>query len=562
VRAIIAIGLQAAPGTSTTGISLAEKLQIFKKCFDSCRREGFEIVLIGTGTSAGVEKIRKVAPGIPLWGVWGDLDRQRGECGIGLKMLEHAEQVRADWIIKVAGDTFHPTPGWAEALVCSGERAGAELVSCAHSRPDWVSTQVFAVKTAFMRKTWPPMNADYQRIGIEAQWGERVTAECILQNAEVRTKWVQPPAKLLHVDGCDNWVPTDPAITYLHAHCLASTAAWLPVDLSVKPDLKAKVSIVVPCRNEVQTNPHRGGVPLLSDTFASIQETSPADNLPECILVDDGSDKPLPSCPYKGSFRTIRLPSPGGVDPARNIGIAACGTAAHGCDVIGVLDGHMRVMTQTGEPCVNGIQKLAAVALERKALVVARCGHLEMPQHADPGNLCGAVFMPLTDPKSQLAISWRSQYPPDGVRCVNAVLGASYFAPREIWRKLQGFVNSCQVWGFSEEGLSLKAAFMDVPIYYCGDVTMLHWFRMTGPHPWPVDDFWRWINRARVLRVTFEEETFRNFWLPRCKGNSSWNPRYDAMIEDPSLAAEAAKFRAVKVRKDANILREIFKVNA
>ena len=325
----------------------------------------------------------------------------------------------------------------------------------------------------------------------------------------------------------------------------------------MKPDLKAKVSIVVPVRNEVQLNPNRQNAPLLSDTFASIQETSPADNLPEVLMVDDGSDKPLPACPYKGVFHTIRLPTVGGVDPARNRGIQV----ATG-DVIGVLDGHMRVETQKQEPCVNGIQKLAAVALERNALVVARCAHLEMPHHVDPGNLCGAVFMPLTDPKSQLAISWRSQYPPDGVRRVNAVLGASYFAPREIWRKLQGFVNSCQVWGFSEEGISLKAAFLDVPIYYCGDATISHWFRMKGPHPWPVDDFWRWINRARVLRVAFEEDTFRNFWLPRCKGNSSWNPRYDPMIEDPGLAAEAEKFRAVKVRKDADILREIFKVNA
>ena len=119
-----------------------------------------------------------------------------------------------------------------------GERAGAELVSCAHSRPDWVTTQVFAVKTSFMRRTWPPLNADYQRIGIEAQWGERIAA------AGLTGKWHQPPAKMLHADGCDNWAPADPAITYLHAHTLASTAPWAPADTSVKPDLKARISIV------------------------------------------------------------------------------------------------------------------------------------------------------------------------------------------------------------------------------------------------------------------------------------------------------------------------------
>ena len=76
-------------------------------------------------------------------------------------------------------------------------------------------------------------------------------------------------------------------------------------------------------------------------------------------MVDDGSDKPLPPTPYKGIFHTIRLPKAGGVDPARNIGL----WAAQG-DVIGVLDGHMRVETQKGEACRFEFQKLAAVALD------------------------------------------------------------------------------------------------------------------------------------------------------------------------------------------------------
>ena len=95
LNAILFIGLHAAPGTSTTGISLAEKLQILKKRYDACKTEGLEICIIGTGNRAGIEEVRKAFPGIPLWLVEGEFDRQRGECAIGLRALEHAEQRKA-----------------------------------------------------------------------------------------------------------------------------------------------------------------------------------------------------------------------------------------------------------------------------------------------------------------------------------------------------------------------------------------------------------------------------------------------------------------------------------
>lgn len=550
MKAAIYIVLNTKPGTSTTAIPLAEKLDILKKCYDSCRHEGLSVALVAGGDAAGVEQVRAAIPNTPLHGVWGEFDRQRGECALGLRILEEAERSGVEWIVKIAGDTYHPAPGWATKTIEAGIAAGADLVATMHHRSDWVTTQCYAVRPEFMRRTFPPMDADYGRIGIEAQWGERIAA------AGLDTKWLKLAPVSLAVDGCENLVPAAPELTYLHAHCAASAAAWKKIDSSVVPDLKLKISIVIPARNEVQVNPYRGNVPLLTDTFNSIRDTSPADNLPECVLVDDGSNEALPAHGYAGPIRVIRNETSLGVDPSRNIGIQA----ATG-DVIGVIDGHMRVETQEGAACQYGLQKLATLARDRQAIVVARCAHLELPAHRGPP-MCGGVLLPLPAPRSPLAMGWGEYYPPDGVRRVNGLFGASYFAPREIWRRLQYFVNDCRCWGYSEEGLSIKAAFCDVPIFYCGDVTLSHWFRSNGPHVFGISNYEKFLNRVKVLKVIFSEKAFTEVWLPRCRastGEGLWQPGWDAELQRPALLEEHARFQAVKVKTDAEILRDIFK---
>jgi glycosyltransferase involved in cell wall biosynthesis len=551
MRTIIYIGLHASPGTSTTSITLAEKLQLLQKCYNSCKAEGAEVVIVAAATSsAPVEEVRKAVPNIPLHGVWGEFDRQRGEQAIGARILAEALTSKADWIIKVAGDTFHPTPGWVDRLIDLAKSHNVDLVATAHHRPDWVNTQVYTVRPSFLQKTWPGADSDWARIGIEAHWGERIA------NMGLLAKWYAPPSRPFDADGCQNYVPVDEGITYMHAHCMATASAWKATDTRIKPDLSIKVSIVIPARNEVQTNPNRGNVPLLSDTFTSIAETSAGAPMPECILIDDASDKTLPPCPYPGVLRTIRHSTVAGVDPSRNEGIRV----ATG-DVVGILDGHMRVETQQRVTCDLGIQRLATLAMQKQALVVARCAHLDLPaNHNDPGNLCGAVLMPLTHPDTQLSIAWRSQWPPDGIRKINGVLGASYFAPKAIWEKMQYFVESCVGWGFSEEGISLKCAFMDIPIYYCGDVTISHWFRPAGPHPYPVMDYEKWINRARVLKVAFGKECFESEWLPRCKRNYTWQEAYNNLLLHPKLLEEVDRFHAVRVKTDAQVMDEVFHI--
>jgi len=555
-RYIICIGFYAGDGTSTLETPLAEKLDILKLCYESCRREGAPIAIVASGTSAGVEAVRKVIPGIPLYGIYENVaGKQRGEQAIVFKMLEAATAAGAAWIVKVAGDTFHPMPGWSARMMERGDQWGPvnspRFIATAHSRPDWINTQVFAVRCDVLKATWPPPDADWERIGIEAQWGERIAA------AGLKDKWFTLPSSELGADGCSNWVPTEEGLQYFHAHCMASTKSWKMGGYEIEPDPTIKCSVVIPARNEVGLDMQ--GRQLLPQTIVSIGETSAGFDMPECIVVDDCSDKPLHPWPDYKNLRVIRNPQSFGVDPSRNIGIAA----ATG-DGIAVIDGHSRVETQEATPCMAGIQRAMTLAMQRNAMVVTRCAHLELPGHNGPP-LCGGVFIPLVTAESQLAAGWNSFTPAEGVRRINGMLGACYFAPRWVWEKTQGFVDHCRIWGYSEEGLALKLAFLNIPILFYGDVTIAHWFRREGPHPFFVDAWHKFLNRAKVLRVVFDDDTFWNFWVPRMKACNShevtpWGPKWEEALNDPHLVAEAQRFRVRKVRTDAEILSEIFKV--
>lgn len=316
-----------------------------------------------------------------------------------------------------------------------------------------------------------------------------------------------------------------------------------------------KLGIVVPCRNEVTTD--RQGRYLLRETFRSVAETSEEYDRPDLWLIDDASDKPLPAL-GDDAVRVVRNKAQLGVDGSRNLGAKLAFDA--GAEVVGILDGHMRVETHnTRQPILGGVQRLAQLAVETGGIVVARCGHIEIDIPHDHYPLCGGEFVRITNPRQSLGMAWKHIDPPRGVHRINGLLGASYFFPRAVWERLGGFVDCCRVWGFSEEGVALKAAFLDIPIHVCCDVTLTHWFRPTGPHPYVVDGYQKWCNRARVLAVAFEPDTFERFWLPRLKA-ADWNERYLADLRAPEVAAEGAEFRRRKVRTDAEVLRELFGV--
>ena len=530
------------------------RLDVFAKSVESARASGADyIAVFCTGDDTAV---RARARGIPVVSL-PQAGLQQGEAAIVWAAVEYARRIGQAWIVKAAGDTFHPSPGWAARLVELAKAQGAGLVATHHHQPERVNTQVFAGTIQMLRRTVPrPWDPRLSRIGLEPAWGASIIARGL------QGQWHAPAGKEIRDAHCVNFAPAEPGITYFHAHSAGSAADWrLAGQLApVLPD--PSLSIVIPCRNEVTVG--LDGKPLLSETIYSIAATSAGHAPPEVIIVDDGSDQELPIVRPDGlPLRVLRNPSPLGVDPARNIGAAA----ATG-DVIGILDGHMKVETQEGEAIPGGLQRLARLAVELDAIVVGRCAHLELKgqRKNDDYPLCGANFVRITNDKHLVGVGWNHVNPPRGIVRVPAMLGASYFFPRHIWELLGGFVDACKCWGFSEEGMSLKAAFMDVPIYCDCDVTVSHWFRSTGPHPFVVDGFQKWINAGKILKATFEPDTFENFWLPRVKmipgflGN--WGVRHESELAEDILWHEGQRFRARKRRTDEYVLKEFFGVEA
>ncbi len=538
---LIAIGVYAAPGTSTVSTPLAEKMDILRQVYEACRHEGQPVAFFATGDP---EAVRAVLPGIPLHGVYGVSGRQHGETAIVAKMALEAKRMRLPWVMKIAGDCFFTRPGWAAAWLAGVLEHKALLAACKHHRPDWITTQCFLANTDFLLATWPPADSDFNRIGVEAHWGEAVA------KAAPAGAWWRVPHKMHAADGCSNCVPADAAMTYEHAHSKASAAGWKVTVPTIEPDKSLKISIIMPARNEDQKD--RQGNYLLEKTIQSIEATSEGFEAPEIIIVDDGSTRPLPLAKYRGNLRVIRNPLSLGVDPSRNIGLhAATG------DVSGVIDAHQYIQDQQGVPDPGAIQRAATVAMQREALVVANCVHLELTPAPGPV-LTGASFVPLNDPKTQLAIGWNMYTPHEGIRPVNAILGACYFASNPMWARLQYFVNDCRCWGYSEEGLSLKAHFMGVPILHYGGAFFSHWFRPTGPHPYAVDGWHKILNRAKVLKVTFGEKAYKEVWEPRIKGHPTWQPKWEELLGAHSLLCEAARFQAVKTVSDEQVLKEVF----
>jgi len=490
--------------------------------------------------------------GLPIVEAGDFSDLQQGEAAIGSASLRVAEAMGADWLVKVAGDTFHPAPGWAEALAAEAAAQGADLLSTEHHFPDRVNTQVFCVRPAFMRATWPgPQDPELARVGIEPAWGRRI------RERGLADRWHAPPAVRRQEGNCVNFAPRDPRTTYDHSHTWAAAAQWAVLGEAAPPP-NADLSIVIPARNETQTD-HEGRR-LLVRTIESIAETSRDFAMPETIIVDDCSEHELPIVRPDGlPLRLFRNARPLGVDPSRNVG----GAAATG-NVIGILDAHCVVQTQEGVAIPGGLQRLASEALSRNAIVVGRCAHLELTgtRSNDKDPLVGGVFTRITRDDEGIGMDWyHVPAPAAGVRRINGLLGACYFIPRTLWDRLGGFIDCLVGWGYSEEGLALKAAFLDIPIFGLADVTISHWFRSEGPFPFPLDGFQKYMNGVRVMKTCFEPETWEGFWRPRPKRFNVWvwGKRHEETINnDPALEREGHRFRATKVKTDAQIMQELF----
>ena len=145
----------------------------------------------------------------------------------------------------------------------------------------------------------------------------------------------------------------------------------------------------------------------------------------------------------------------------------------------------------------------------------------------------------------------------DGIKQITALLGACYFYTRDDWNKLGGYMESLITWGYSEECLGVKAAFMGIPILACGAVRINHWFQPKGPHPYPLNDWMKYSNRARVCRALFSERAYNEVWLPRLK-LYQWGDDWEEAMKERHLLLEAAHFQAQKIHSDSHVFKTIF----
>jgi len=545
MKAILAIGYYSGADTA--------KRMILDRCLESAAVAGIDPpMLFVTG-----KQMQGLPDGVPHVWVGDYQDKQQGEAAIGASILRYAEAGGTDWIVKVAGDTFHPAPGWAAQLIGLATEKDADLVATRHHYERRVNTQVYAVRPAFLRATWPgPQSPRLKENGIEPGWGANIAA------AGLSARWHAPKAVMIRTPGCENFSPLEFGIRYDHAHVWVQAKGW-KIDGAQEPDKDIKVSVVMPARDETGTD-HEGRQ-LLPMTLASIADTSRDFGMPETIIVDDGSKSALPlEAPADLPLRLFRNPFPLGVDPSRNIGAAAAGG-----DCIAIFDAHCKIQTQEGVAIPGGIQRLATEAVTRNAIIVGRCAHWELTetQKDDTAPMIGANFtkLPGAAPTATLGMEWNYCKPAAGIHAINGMLGASYFFPRHIWDRLGGFVDACRFWGYSEEGMALKAAYLGIPIFGCGDVTISHWFRSTGPFPFPIDGFEKYMNSVRVMQVCFEPDLFESFFLPRARvyqvGGQPlwvWGPRHEAVLTDEALIKEGLRFRAKKIKTDAQVCKELF----
>jgi hypothetical protein len=386
------------------------------------------------------------------------------------------------------------------------------------------------------------------------------------------------------------------------AQTIATMKAMAGLPLTPAPEVSTiprmetnpRLAIVIPARNE--NYPLKVGDRIVAQdalllTIASIAETSKGfEDRCRIYVIDEASDKPVDvklcaaaAAPIR--LRVIRNFKPLGVHRAQNQGINLA--FAEGAEVAGHIDAHMTCAKADGTPIMGGYQKLARECIERKAIIVGRCGALNEENNGQA--LCGGDFCKIIDalrtpeaglPYDPLRMAFFNgkddsrSAGPDATNRVNGTLGGNVFYRREDWERLGGYLECAREWGYCEEAMGLKAAFLDIPIYCVGSVMIRHWFRRKGPAPYVVNWYQKFANRVRAVAVTFSEEMIRNFWIPRFKaaahpthapwdtGGAEGHVGFEAECFTPEVTRERNTFRAKIVKTDAQVLKELFGVDA
>ncbi len=312
-----------------------------------------------------------------------------------------------------------------------------------------------------------------------------------------------------------------------------------------EPHKQYKLGVILPCRNE-------GDEPLL--TVRNFRHTKEAETDLRFAVIDDGSEDH--SCERFFGASDIfaeRNETPRGEAHARNRGVELL--QGYNPDVLYWFDAHVR-MKVTG-----GLEKMATLALEQNALVCAvtkQMGHAE-PQK-DPDRI-GATFHWETDGSDAkhplgLRLRWNYREPRSERRAhdCQAVLGACYCMPANLWSTLGPWMDVFGEYGFGEEALCLKAWFLDIPRLCRGDVYIEHKFRRARPYP--MTGHWYWYSFAGCTRMLFAESTWRRVFLPMAqRAIGPDDERLRGIVANQDIAGWREEFAKRKRHTDEEALR-------
>lgn len=255
-------------------------------------------------------------------------------------------------------------------------------------------------------------------------------------------------------------------------------------------DGSLSLSVVIPARNEGDE---------VWRTCASVADGSGSWEH-EVILIDDGSWDG--SCDFASSVRSttlIRNDEPQGVGRCRSVGAAQ----SHG-DVLIFADAHMRFP-------FGGLGRLSDLALQHRAIVCASSVGMEEDSifHAwgadliyDPGELVRGLF--------------RCDEPDARISEVPAPMGATYAMSRITAMELAGptgllWDNVAGVWGFSEQGLAIKAHLLGIPVLVARDIATKHKYRSANPAGDGAASEGYWRNAAYCLALYLQPKTFATY---------------------------------------------------
>ena len=258
---------------------------------------------------------------------------------------------------------------------------------------------------------------------------------------------------------------------------------------------------------------------------------------PEFVVVDDASTEPEPCAGVPQPCTIIRNDEQQGVAPSRNLGVKR----ATG-DTLFILDAHMR--------CADNVpQELARVAYSEDCIALAVCCPL-----GRPGDRFGyGAKVELHE--GHIRSRWGRPKPNRTRWPVHAFVAPGWVIRRDTFHRLGGWLSGLRGWGHTEQTMSAKAFFADVPIILCADLMVEHLFR--NRFPYRISPKQTWQNAYLLARALFDEDTYRLYWKPALQ-KYKWYAEYEAVLESPATLIEAENFQHhVKVKSDAEFFREV-----